>query len=186
MNTHEANGTNEITMTEIVTRNESMLRGIVAAFMRKVSNNSRGGMIDREDMMQEALYAFIVEVRQYGETVAVTHRRSIWHALYEAARRALPVKVSYGAYRKDRRQAMFIEEWDSDNEEHQQAGRIDAAFGAMTVRMALEVMNEQEREIVRLRLKGLSQREIGLRIGLNDVQMCRAMKQIRRQFKREQ
>lgn len=186
MKAYEAHEISEITMTEIITRNESMLRGIVTAFMRKVSNASRGGMIDREDMLQEARYAFIIEVRRYGEAVAVTHRRSIWHALYEAARRALPVKVSYAAYRKDRRQAMLIEEWDGDNEEHQQAGRIDAAFGAMTVRMVLEAMNEREREIVRLRLEGLSQREIGLKIGLNDVQMCRAMKRIRRQFEREQ
>ena len=176
----------EITMTEIITRNEGLLRGVVVSFMRKVCPGSRGGMIDHDDMMQEVRLCFIQEVERYGEAVAVTHRRTLFHACYDAVRLALPVKVAYAAYRKDRRQAYVIEEWDGAREDHQQAGRIDAAFGCLAVREALEAMNEQEREIIRLKLEGLTQHEIGLKMGLSDVQMCRAMKRIRRHFEQEQ
>lgn len=164
---------------EIITRNEPMLKQIVAVFMRKVRASSRGGMIDREDMLQEVKLCFMLEVRRYGEDIAITHKRTLYHALYQAAIAAQPVKISYHAYARIRRQEIIVEEWD---EQCQAAQRTEEAFSIAAFRETMERLEAQEREIISLRLEGLKQREIGQRIGLSDVQVSRMMKRIRRQF----
>lgn len=173
MNTNEA---------EIIERNTPMLKMIVSVFMRKVSDSNRGGMISREDLLQEITLCFLLEVRRYGEDEAVKHKRTLYHALYVAVIEALPVKTAYAAYGKARRQAIIVEEWNE-----QQHSKAEAtAFDYMAVCEVLEGLEEQEWQIIRLKLEGLTQREIGLKMGLSDAAICRRMKRIRRQFEQVQ
>lgn len=174
MNTNEA---------EIIERNTPMLKMIVSVFMRKVSASNRGGMISREDLLQEITLCFLLEVRRYGEDEAVKHKRTLYHALYRAAIAALPVKTAYHAYARERRQALVVVEWD---EEYRAASKVNDAFSAVAFRETLEGLEEQEWQIIRLKLEGLTQREIGLKMGLSDAAICRRMKRIRRQFEQVQ
>lgn len=168
---------------EIITRNEIMLKQIVSVYMRKVSASNRGGMIDREDMMQEITLCFLQEVRKHGEEIAVKNKLTLYHALYQAAIAALPVKTAYHAYARERRQALVVMEWD---EEYRAASKVNDAFSAAAFRETLEGLEEQERQIIRLKLEGLTQREIGLKMGLSNAAICRRMKRIRRQFEQVQ
>ena len=169
--------------SEIITRNKPMLGRIVNSFMRKVSSSHRGGMIDREDLMQEVTICFLLEVRQYGEEEAARHKRTLYHALYVAVIGALPVKTPYYAYAPKRRQSLIIEQWD---EEHTTAQRVDDAFSQAAVIEALEGLEEEERLIIHLKLEGLTQREIGHRLSMSAATICRRMKRIRRQFEQVQ
>ena len=46
---------------EMLERNRQMLNQVVSSFMHKVSERKRGGMIDREDMLQEVTLCFLLE-----------------------------------------------------------------------------------------------------------------------------
>ena len=130
--------------------------------------------------MQAITLCFLQEVRKHGEKIAVKNKLTLYHALYRAAIAALPVKTAYHAYARERRQALVVVEWD---EEYRAASKVNDAFSAAAFRETLE---EQERQIIRLKLEGLTQRAIGLKMGLSDAAICRRMKHIRRQFEQVQ
>ena len=170
---------NTTTETEIITRNEAMLKQIVSRFMGQGNASMHSGMIDRNDMMQEVTLSFLQEVRRYGEAEAVKHQRTLYHSLYMAVIAALPVKTPYYAYSREKRQNVITVDID---EEYSIADLESDTYGEIAVMDMIGGLAEQEQEIVRLRMEGFTQKEIGRRIGLSGVQICRAMKRIRRQL----
>ena len=163
---------------EIIDRNRKYLAYLVSDFMRRCTSDHRGGMIGREDLTQEITLCFLLEVRQYGEDEARKHRRTLFHAMYEAARRAYPVTVSYHAFG---RLTMKIEPWEDMAERIITPDRVTDHIDA---RAALEELTAEEKQIVSLRLQGWTQREIARAFGWTDCAVSRRMARIRRQMER--
>ena len=94
---------------EIIERNTEYLRITVSLFMRKCRQEHRNGMLNREDLFQEAAICFLGEVERYGEETAKTHGRTLHHTLWEAVREAYPLKISYDSFSKAKRQPLKVE-----------------------------------------------------------------------------
>ena len=132
--------------------------------------------------MQEATLCFLAEVERYGEETARTHGRTIWHSLWDAVRRAYPLHIAYNAFHAGKRQPLRVDQLEAMSNRIAKADPTERTAERIDLRRVLEEMNEADRKIIRRRLEGDTQREIGRSIGLNDMQMCRMMKRIRRQL----
>lgn len=170
---------------EIMVRNRKYLSWIVSDFMRRCRAENRSGVLSREDLMQEAAICFLLEVRRYGEEIARSHRRTLFHALYEAVRQAYPVSISYHSFSGARLQPLQVEPWEA-MEAHitapDTAGRI---IDRLNVKTALEALEAPEKKIIACLMRGMNQREIARLFGWTDCQVCRRIKRIRRQLDRK-
>ena len=54
----------------------------------------------------------------------------------------------------------------------------------LELRGRLDALSDGDKQIIRWRLEGVSQREIGQRLGSTSVQICRRMKQIKAELMR--
>ena len=173
---------------EVLERNEEFLKITVSKFMSKCRQSNRTGVISREDLMQEVTVCFLSEVEQYGEETARTHRLSLFHSMYQAVMTAYPLSVPKrsSGFKKITEKRLIFHEWESMAYKVRTDDFTAKTIDRISIQERLESLNDSDRQIIRWRLDGLSKREIAKRKGLTDVQMCREMKRIRRQFEQGQ
>ena len=138
--------------------------------------------------MQEVTICFLAEVEKYGEETARTHRLSLFHSMYQAVMTAYPLSVpkrSSGFKKITEKHFSFIQ-WECLEYKISANDFAARTIDRISIQERLESLSENDKQIIRWRLDGLSQREIAKRKGLTDVQMCREMKRIRRQFEQRQ
>jgi len=166
---------------EILERNETFLKITVSRFMRKCSASNRNGVLSREDLLQEVTLCFLSEVEQYGEETAKTHRLSLLQSMYQAVMTAYPLSVPKrsSGFKKITSKHLQIEEWGSMADRIRVDDFTVKTLDRISIRERLEALSESDRQIIYWRLEGVTQREIGKRIGLTSVQMCREMKRIK-------
>ena len=167
---------------KIIERNEEYLEIVVSCFMRKCRTAYRGGMVSREDLRQEVTLCFLAEAEQYGEETARAHRLTLFRAMYDEVRRAYPVHIPHRAFRQGTRQPLQVEPWEAMGNRIRQTDPTEKAVDRIDLQRVLEVLDETDRHIIKRRMDGDSQRDIARGMGLNDVQMCRRIKRIRRQL----
>lgn len=173
---------------EILERNEEFLRITVSRFMRRCSQSLSNGVLSREDLMQEVTVCFLSEVEQYGEETARTHKLSLFHSMYQAVMTAYPLSVpkrSSGFKKITEKHFSFIQ-WECLEYKTNANDFATRTIDRISIQEQMESLNENDKLIINWRLEGLSQREIAKRMGLTDVQMCRQMKRIHRQFEQIQ
>ena len=167
---------------EIIERNTEYLRITVSLFMRKCRQEHRNGMLNREDLFQEAAICFLGEVERYGEETAKTHGRTLHHTLWEAVREAYPLKISYDSFSKAKRQPLKVEPLHGLEHMLAKADPTEKIDTRLDFAAKLEELSEDDRQIIRWRLEGFTQAQIGKRLGVTPTQMCRRLKRIRRQL----
>lgn len=173
---------------ETIERNETFLKITVSKFMRKCSQKNRTGVISREDLMQEVTLCFLSEVERYGEEAAKTHGRTLFNSMYRAVMGAYPLSVPKrtNGFKKITARGIWIDRWEDMSERIRTGDPSSRIIDRIAIQERLEELSEGDKQIVRWRLEGLSQREIGKRIGLSDVQMFREMKRIKAEITRIQ
>lgn len=173
---------------ETIERNEAFLKITVSKFMSRCSQKNRTGVLNREDLMQEVTLCFLAEAERYGEETARTHGRTLFQSMYRAVMGAYPLSVPKrtSSFKQLTKAPLWLDRWED------MAGRIRTGdpssriIDRISIQERLEELSEGDRQIIRWRLEGLSQREIGKRIGLTDAQMCREMKRIKAEITRAQ
>ena len=156
---------------EILERNEEFLRITVSRFMSKCRQSNRTGVISREDLMQEVTVCFLSEVEQYGEETARTHRLSLFHSMYQAVMTAYPLSIpkrSSGFKKITEKHFSFIQ-WECLEYKISANDFAARTIDRISIKERLESLSENDKQIIRWRLDGLSQREIAKRKGVTDV-----------------
>ena len=173
---------------ETIERNAAFLKITVSKFMRKCSQKNRTGVISREDLIQEVTLCFLSEVERYGEEIAKTHGRTLFNSMYKAVMGAYPLSVPKrtNGFKKITEKHLKLDRWEDMGERIRIEDPSSRIIDRMAFQERLEELNEGDRQIIRWRLDGLSQREIGKRMGLSDVQMHREMKRIKAEITRNQ
>lgn len=172
------------TAQETIERNETFLKITVSKFMRRCGQENRSGIVSREDLLQELILCFLSEVERYGEETARTHRLSLFHSMYQAIMTAYPLSVPKrsGGFKKITENPMQIESWEDMQSIIKQADPTDDIINQIDTAAMLEELLPTDKQMIQWRMEGMTQREIGKRIGLSDKQMCMEMKRIRRQL----
>jgi len=159
---------------EMIIRNREMLNQIVTVFMRKIPTRSRNGVLDRQDLMQEVALCFLMEARKHGEETAARNKKTLFHALYDAVRRAYPVAIPSHAFRKGKRLPLTVLSIE-------QVEVIIPDISPSLYSEMLEDAGEWERKIIHMRSKGMTQREIAQALERSEAWVSRSMKRIRNQ-----
>ena len=169
---------------EMLERNKSFLKMTVTRFMARCSQKNRNGIVSREDLMQEVTLCFLNEAEKYGEAIARTHGRTLLHAMYTAVMGAYPLSVPKrtASFKQIKSKGIWFDRWEDMAERIRVEDTSRKAIDRISIQERLEGLSEDDRQIIHWRLEGLTQREIGKRIGLSDKQMCERMKRIRREI----
>ena len=173
---------------ETIERNAVFLKITVSKFMSRCSQTNRTGVISREDLLQEVTLCFLAEVERYGEETARKHSRTLFNAMYKAVMGAYPLSVPKrtSGFKKLTKTPLWLDCWEDMGERIRTGDPSTRIIDRISLYERLEELSEGDKQIVRWRLEGLSQREIGKRMGLSDVQMCREMKRIKAEITRAQ
>ena len=166
---------------EIMERNEAFLKATVYQFMRKCSERNRTGVVSREDLMQEVSFCFLAEVERYGEEAARAHKLTLFHAMYQAVMGAYPLSVPRrsGTFKTITDKHLWVEPWEAMADKIKTSDTTNRILDRLELRGWLNALSDTDKQIIRWRLEGVSQREIGQRLGLTSVQTCRRMKRIK-------
>lgn len=173
---------------EVIERNETFLKITVSKFMRKCSQKNRNGVVDREDLFQEVTLCFLSEVERYGEETARTHGRTLFNSMYKAVMTAYPLSVPKrtNGFKQITAKGIWLDRWEDMGERIRMEDPSSRIIDRISFHERLEELSDSDRQIIQWRLEGLSQREIGKRMGLSGVQMCREMKRIKAEITRIQ
>lgn len=173
---------------ETIERNETFLKITVSKFMSRCSQKNRTGVLSREDLMQEVTLCFLAEAERYGEETARTHGRTLFQSMYRAVMGAYPLSVPKrtSGFKKLTKTPLWLDCWEDMGERIRTGDPSTRIIDRISLYERLEELSEGDKQIVRWRLEGLSQREIGKRMGLSDVQMFREMKRIKAEITRAQ
>lgn len=171
---------------EVLKRNEEFLKITVSKFMSRCKQDNTNGVISREDIMQELTLCFLSEVEKHGEKVARMQKYTFLHAMYSTVIQAYPLTVPKrtSGFKKIIAN-ITLDSWEDVQDRITVDDFTAETIESLSIRERLESMSENDRQIIRWRLEGLTQREIARRKDLTDVQMCREMKRIRRQFEQK-
>lgn len=116
-----------------------------------------------EDFIQEARIAFLQYIRTYPESEWATCTLTIKGALYEYARRQYPLSVSRHGFAKLLREKPDF--YPYDEYMLSLGGWYEDDLTDIDLRQALDNLSESDRQIIRLKLEGYTQKEIGDMIG---------------------
>ena len=165
---------------QIIQQYEPMLQRIVKNFRRRCSHPTTS----EADLLQEARIAFLEHIRTHEEQDYSRCYRTIIHALFETVRRDYPVYVPYGAFRKhDYNKITLI---DCDAVEVPSASNELEKIEVTSMFLGfIDELTQEERQLIKLKMNGMTSREAGRRIGMSDVQVHRLLTQIRRRTKNE-
>lgn len=169
------------TAWEILQRNHKFLCYTVNSFMRRCPSRYQGGVISREDLMQEVTLCFLSEVEKYGEETARRNRLSLLQSMYQAVMTAYPLSVPKrsSGFRKITERHLWVDRWEDMAERIKIKDYSENMVERITITQQMEALSDTDKKIIHWRLEGLTQREIANRMGLTDVQMCRRMKRIK-------
>ena len=163
----------------LLTKYAPLLNHTVATFMHKLNPSNRNGVLDADDLRQEVTIAFINISRTHGEEALARNRLTYLHVMWDAVRRAYPLAMSYQAFGKQNRKPMTVEGCFED-----EALVQDIEDDTLT-RIMIDQLPEPQRTIVRMKLDGMSQREIALALGVSDATMSRMFQRLKGSIKKD-
>lgn len=169
--------------TQVLQEYEPMLNKIVNSFM---SRASAGSTSRKEDLMQEARISFLKHIRTHQPSEYGKCYFTILHDLCEAVRRDYPFGISRHDFLSSNRQALFIygldDVWMLEDKEEPLSG-CDLLCELQAV---LETHSQQDSEIIRLKTKGITSRQIAQRLCISETYVSRTLKKIRMEMARDE
>ena len=164
----------------LINKYTPLLTATVTTFMNKLNPHNRNGVLDAEDLRQEVTIAFIDIIRTQGEEALTHNRLTFIHVMWDAVRRAYPLSIPYYAFGNQHRQALNLatfEEWYEDPSlTHEEEPDT-------ITRIMIDQLPEPQRTIARMKLDGMSQREIANALGVSDATMSRMFQQLKNSIK---
>lgn len=160
---------------EALQRYDAFLWKQVHAFVRLAKRKSPALL---DDLIQEARLAFLQHIRTHNESEWAACTLTIKGALYEYARREYPLSVSHHGFGKAlKKQIQFhpIDEYLTALGEWYEDDHTD-----IDLREALTQISEADKQIVALKLEGMSVKEIASRTGRPPQAISWRLKTIRR------
>ena len=165
---------------DIIRRNSDYINATVTAFMNKLNPHNRNGVLDADDLRQEVTIAFIDIIRTQGEEALAHNRLTYLHVMWDAVRKAYPLSMPYYAFGKQSREPMSFPTLDGYLEAEELAE--DDEDNILT-RIMIDQLPEPQRAIVRMKLTGMSQREIARALGVSDATMTRMFQRLKESIK---
>lgn len=165
---------------DIIRRNSNYINATVTTFMNKLNPHNRNGVLDAEDLRQEVTIAFIGIIRTQGEEALTRNRLTYLHVMWDAVRKAYPLSMSYHAFGTQSREAIYFSTVDQCFED--EALVQDIEDDTLT-RIMIDQLPEPQRTVTRMKLDGMSQREIAHALGVSDATMSRMFQRLKESIK---
>ncbi len=153
----------------IIQQYEPMLKSIVIDF----SQRKAGKAAAFQDLMQEARIAFLCHIRTHREQDFSKVYYTIWHALYEAARREYPLSISYKAFSKQRRTPIALIPLDDE------AMQLTCEDELQWLDSFIRSFTAEEQELILCKLDGMKNSEIASRAGVSNATVTRRLQRLR-------
>lgn len=170
----------------LLTKYAPLLNHTVSTFMHKLNPHNRNGVLDADDLRQEVTIAFIGIIRTQGEEALTRNRLTYLHVMWDAVRRAYPLAMSYQAFGKQNRKPMTVEGLEGleglEGCSEEEALVQDIESDTLT-QIMIDQLPEPQRTIVRMKLDGMSQREIAHALGVSDATMTRMFQRLKSSIK---
>ena len=164
----------------LINKYAPLLTATVTTFMNKLNPHNRNGVLDAEDLRQEVTIAFIDIIRTQGEEALTHNRLTFIHVMWDAVRRAYPLSMSYQAFGKQSRDAIYFPTVDECFEDE---ALVQWEEANTLTRIMIDQLPEPQRAIARMKLDGMSQREIAHALGVSDATMSRMFQRLKNSIK---
>lgn len=162
---------NNARMEELLIQYKPYLSHEVGRFITGCKGNP---LLQPEDLYQEASMWFVRTCRESGLEFAVKYRRSLRHALFEACRRAYPVKIAYGAFCKKRDvQTCLYDDCMGTT------ACCDDVEAEVVLRSTLESLSPVQKRVLDLKLQGYTPKEISSIVGTNLANVYYALNRVK-------
>lgn len=158
-----------------------LINHTVSTFMHKLNPHNRNGVLDADDLRQEVTIAFIGIIRTQGEEAITRNRLTYLHVMWDAVRRAYPLAMTNYAFNNaQKREPIHFHTVEGCFEE--EALLQDIESDTLT-QIMIDQLPEPQRTIVRMKLDGMSQREIAHALGVSDATMTRMFQRLKNSIK---
>ncbi len=157
-----------------------LLNATVTNFMHKLNPNNRNGVLDAEDLRQEVTIAFIDIIRTQGEEALTHNRLTYLHVMWDAVRKAYLLSTPYHAFSTRHREAIYFPTIDECFEDE---ALVQEEEDDTLTQIMIDQLPEPQRNIIRMKLDGMSQREIAHVLGVSDATMCRMFQRLKESIK---
>ena len=157
-----------------------LLNKTVTNFMNKLNPHNRNGVIDIEDLRQEVTIAFLQIIRTEGEEAIFQNRLTYLHVMWDTVRKAYPFSIPYYAFGTQSKNPMYLfsAERDGETDAFARGGEED-----IITRIMLDQLPEPQRTIIRMKLDGMSQKEIAHTLGICDATVSRMIQRLKESIK---
>ena len=167
------------TAQETIQNNLPFIRYTVNQFMMRCNQSRKGGIVSREDLIQEVALSFLAEVEKHGEEEARRQKYTYLHVMYDTVRKAYPVSISYSGYGKTKCQRVqtipLHEVRDRLKRKEPSSGIIER----LRLREVLEELSQTDNQFIYWLAEGIPQREIAQRMGVTDAAISQRKTRIR-------
>ena len=153
-------------------------KGLIRLVCGRLQGYARRNGIEWGDLWQEASLAFVQVYRKYDTTRGTTFSTyAVMGMTYHLLR------YIQGSYRR-KVASVSLDAPADEKERHSILDVIgrEGDYTGIDVREFVETLTPDEKEVLRLTAAGIIQREIGRRIGANQVKVSRILKQVRRKY----
>lgn len=168
-----------MTEAEALQRYDAFLWKQVYAFCRLSKRQQQ----PLDDFIQEARLAFLQHIRTHPETEWNACTLTIKGALYEYARKEYPLTVSHNKFSKVLGEKIyFIGDAQYEMEVYKAGKRHEDDHTDIDLRQALDNLSESDRQIICLKLEGMTAKEIGDRTGKTPQAISLRIRTIKRKI----
>lgn len=151
-----------MTEAEALQRYDAFLWKQVYAFCRLSKRQQQ----PLDDFIQEARIAFLQHIRTHPETEWNACTLTIKGALYEYARKEYPLTVSHNKFSKVLSEKIyFIGDAQYEMEVYREGKRHEDDHTDIDLREAIDHLNARDKQIIMMKLEGMTAKEIGDRTG---------------------
>lgn len=170
---------NSTTAQETIQNNLPFIRYTVNQFMMRCNQSRKGGIVSREDLIQEVALSFLAEVEKHGEEEARRQKCTYLHIMYDTVRKAYPVSISYSGYGKTKRQRVQIIPLHEVRDRLKRKEPSSGIIERLRLREVLEELSQTDKQFIYWLAEGIPQREIAERLGVTDAAISQRKARIR-------
>ena len=165
-----------MTEAEALQRYDAFLWKQVNLFVRKSIRRRQ----PFDDFIQEARIAFLLHIRTHDESEWAACTLTIRRALYDFARASYPVKVSHASFSKVLKAKQAFQPYDESIDWSAHVHEDDHTD--MDIRIMLDHLSNEDRQIAQMRLEGWTLMEIVSKTGKAYSTICYRLKAIQRKI----
>ena len=166
--------------TQLLHKYAPFINRTAGTFMGKLDPHNRNGVIDLEDLRQEVTIAFLQIIRTEGEEAIFQNRLTYLHVMWDTVRKAYPFAIPYYAFGTQSKEPIYLfsVEEDGETDAFARGGEED-----IITQIMIDQLPEPKKTIIRMKLDGMSQREISHALGVSDATVSRMIQRLRRSIK---